>query len=77
VGKIETQGHIEPFLLRNGFNKTDEFSYSNDYCNVVIKDSHYAVADNLGGVMYSTDHSFYWLLGYLVWDGFIEKNFKN
>lgn len=65
-----------PFLEINGFEKMEENSYANEFCNVVITDDGYEVADNQGYTMYSTDLNIYWLIGYLIYNKFINANFK-
>jgi len=65
------------FLKRNGFEEIEPNSFVNDRgCNVVIEDKEYAVADTEGYVDYSNDLNIYWLVGYLTWRGFIDKNYK-
>jgi hypothetical protein len=65
------------FLLRNGFEYIEENSYANAYCNVVLEKDHYAVADNMGGTVYSYNLNIYWLIGTLTYNGFINKNYND
>lgn len=68
---------IHDFLILNGFEKLEKGSYANEFCNVVIEEDHYAVADNTGGAMYSKDLQIYWLIGVLTYYGYMSKNYKN
>lgn len=68
---------IHDFLILNGFEKLEKDSYVNEFCNIVIEEDHYAVADNTGGVMYSKDLQIYWLIGVLTYYGYMSKNYKN
>lgn len=66
------------FLIKNGFDRMETNSYANDKCNVVINNNggYYAVANNLGDVMYSNDLTIYWLIGVLTYYDYIDKNYK-
>lgn len=68
------------FLEKNGFERMEEDSYANDWCNVVFESNGkrrwYAVADNEGNAIYSKDINIYWLVGVLTWYGYIDKNYK-
>lgn len=68
--------HVDGFLIRNGFEKIKHGHYSNLFCNIEITAEGYAVADNYGYTAYSSDHNIYWLVGYLTWSDFIDKNYK-
>lgn len=71
---------ITEFLKRNGFKKTDINNYTNNKCSVSIvtddpNNVYYAISDNDGGMMYSKDINIYWLIGYLTYCGYIDKNY--
>ena len=80
------------FLELNGFKETDpdfsdneceSISYSNDKCTVTIATwkthgytSSYIITDADGGKSYSDDLNIYWLIGYLTYYGYIDRNYK-
>lgn len=69
--------YLEEFLLKNGFTVLEkDRSYANEFCNVVIEDDCYAVANNEGNTMYSVDLNIYWLIGILTYYGYLNKNYK-
>lgn len=61
------------FLKRNGFERMEKKSYANKVCNVLIMEDYYAVANNEGYTIYSTDLSIYWLIGVLTYYGYIHQ----
>lgn len=63
------------FLKMNGFKSMELGSYANDKCNVVITPNNYEVANNNGDVVYSKDHSIYWLIGVLTYYRYIPKDY--
>ena len=63
------------FLKKNGFERMEPSSYANDRCNVVFGEHYYEVADSEGNVSYSKDENIYWLIGYLTYYGFMDKNY--
>lgn len=69
---------IKELLIKNGFNEVKEYKYSNELCTVEINDidnPYYSVTDE-EGTMYSSNFEIYWLVGVLVYKGYI-KNFQN
>jgi hypothetical protein len=63
------------FLKLNGFDRMETNSYANDRCNVVYEDGYFAVADRDGNTTYSKDQNIYWLIGFLTYYGFMNKNY--
>jgi len=65
------------FLKRNGFNRMETNSYANGVCNVVEEgNAYYAVSNNAGDTIYSKDLNIYWLIGVLIYCGYIDKLVK-
>jgi hypothetical protein len=64
------------FLLKNGFERNETNSYTNNHCNVVFEDDVIVVADNHGSTMYSKDFNMYWLIGVLTYYGHISRDYK-
>lgn len=75
---------VKPFLLANGFIEENNRRFNNDKCTVFIDDTEYCIESNqwpdmeLGeyGTMYSTNFSIYTLIGILIYNDLIDKNFK-
>jgi len=63
------------FLKKNGFERIERNSYANKLCNVVISEKGFEVADNDGYCAYSNTLDLYWLIGYLTYNKFLEKQY--
>jgi len=70
---------IKELLIKNGFNEVKKNKYYKNECvvDVIIdnNNAYYAISDEEGS-MYSDTIQIYWLIGVLVYKGYI-KNFKN
>ena len=72
---------IDTFLSKNGFTYDPyDMAWENDRVVIQcdrIRDEHYHITDKKDRViMYSPTLQIYWLLGYLLWNGYISKNFN-
>lgn len=68
---------VGPFLIKNGFQKTGFMTYDNGGCIVEITFNGYNVSGKNEENMTATfNHNIHWLVGYLTWYGFIEKDYK-
>lgn len=66
-----------PFLTKNGFKKTGFMTYTNGRCFVEVTFTGYNVCGKNEENMTSTfNHNIHWLVGYLTWHGFIDKNYE-
>ena len=67
---------IETFLLKNGFARIeDEFNgYTNYECKVYV-DHDYFTIDFIEGIVYSDNLNIYWLIGFLTYNGLMDKNY--
>lgn len=75
---IEWIGNI---LERNGFVKITENQYSGEKCYVTIHKDYYQVIHYEEAFLehmdwFSTDLTIYTLMGYLSWNGFIERGYE-
>lgn len=68
---------IHDFLVLNGFKEIKNDVFENKSCIVTIEIDTYTVKDATGGSVYSENLSIYWLIGFLTYYGFINKNYKN
>lgn len=72
--------YIEPFLLRNGFEKQKNNSYDNLKCIITVLDGYYQIDWNhieYGEISTYTDsYSLMHLVGVLTWNDLIDKNYK-
>lgn len=64
---------VEKYLLANDFTKVDDAHYENEHCSVRWNSFGYEVSDNLNLTMYSHDFSIYWLIGVLIYYGFVNE----
>ena len=65
---------VSDFLILNGFKKITNTEYSNDKCKVSFYDGYYEVLNDEGSVN-SEDMNIYWLIGYLTYYDFMDKNY--
>jgi hypothetical protein len=76
----EKNPYIEPFLLRNGFEKQENNSYDNLKCIITVLDGCYQIDWNhvkYGEISTYTDsYSILHLVGILTWNGLIDRNYK-
>ena len=72
-------GIIKEILIKNGFSEVEKNKYSNDLCTVYVvinnTESYYVVEDGEGS-MYSETLEIYWLIGVLVYNGYIKNYIK-
>ena len=72
--------YIEPFLLRNGFEKQKNNRYDNLKCIITVLDGYYQIDWNhikYGEISTYTDsYSILHLVGILTWNGLIDRNYK-
>lgn len=64
------------FLEKNGFKKVEQNSYDNNVCSVVLNTSGYIISDNNGNLVCLNGLLIYTLIGYLTYQGFMDKNYK-
>ena len=84
MGKREATAYIEPFLINNGFIRDDKkviggywIRFINEnQCEIYIHEEqeHYKVVDKNGFHCYSDNLSIFWLIGILIYFGFIKPN---
>lgn len=65
---------VKEFLIKNGFAKTELNHYVNYTCEVVIMGDCYNIIENSGSV-FSDNLNIYWLIGYLTYYNFIDKDY--
>ena len=70
-----TPNFVEKFLELNGFKEEQKDSYKKNNCIVIFWDDYYSVDDG-AGVVYSPDLNIYWLIGYLTYHNYIDKDYK-
>ena len=72
------------FLTLNGFTytKDDKHNFTNNKCHIIVhnnesqwNNNHYEV-QTPEGYTCSPDLQIYWLIGYLTYYGYIDKNYK-
>ena len=63
------------FLKRNGFRNIEGKLYTNGKCLVIIKKDHYIIENKNKDKFYSEDLNIYWLIGFLTFYDFIDKNY--
>lgn len=67
------------FLELNGFTKSitpdNNILLSNDMCTIHANNTQYIIINNTGYSYYSIDLNIYSLIGYLTYNGYIDKNF--
>jgi len=67
---------VKDFLLKNGFKFTGN-AYINNKCSIVIIHNYsVSIMDNDYNVTYSEDLSIYWLIGFLTYYNFIDRNYE-
>jgi hypothetical protein len=81
LGMVEEKNpYIEPFLLRNGFEKQKNNSYNNLKCIITVLDGYYQIDWNhieYGEISTYTDsYSLMHLVGVLTWNNLIDKNYE-
>jgi len=66
------------FLINNGFKKDphDSNTFINKHCNITLTGYCYDIVTNDGDFISSDDYNIYWLIGYLTYYGYINKNYK-
>ena len=64
----------EKFLEKNGFKQVKKQHFQKDSCTVIIHDMCYEVND--GKSAYGPNLEIYWLIGYLTYYGYMDKNYK-
>ena len=70
---------VGKFLEKNGFkeSKDDECKYYNDKCEVIINPTQYVIKDGENhGMFYTPDLTIYSLIGYLTYNGYMDKNYE-
>ena len=68
---------VENFLLKNGFEKIHRKipSYKNNKCTImIVMDKFYSIR-YIKGKVYSDDLNIYWLIGFLTYNGLMDKNY--
>lgn len=69
--------YLANFLLRNGLKRKSENIFINTKCEVTILDNCIEIYDvEIDGKIYSPDLQIYWLIGFLTYNNFIDKNYK-
>lgn len=66
---------IVEFLKINGFRPITPDVYTNDKCQITYTKDGYDVWFN-GYTWYMHDHNIYQLVGFLTWNGLMDKNYK-
>ena len=69
---------VGKFLLKNGFTKSSENTYTNDKCDVGLHFDDeiyeiYIIKDDAS--MFSTDLNIYWLIGCLTYNELMNKDY--
>ena len=72
--KKKTANEIVSFLKKNGFKWVDKRSYANSLCEVYITQNEIIIANNNGDQFFGTE--IFWMIGFLTFFGFIDKNYK-
>lgn len=75
---------IVNFLISNGFNEVGNYKFTNTKCEITIIDdisqAHYVISDITDDTLRDTIHSdnlnIYWLIGYLTYYDYINKEYK-
>jgi len=79
----EVNDQIVGFLEINGFKRSYAHTYTNLKCSIFVKGRELVVEELSGSYKYDNkqenlhDAPFYELVGYLVYNGLIEKDFKH
>jgi len=69
---------LKPLVFKkNGFLELEPNTFSNNICNVIINenDGYYEIIINNVGAVYSNDLNIYWLIGLLIYNGYMKKNY--
>ena len=66
--------HVSKFLVKNGYKK-EGIAFVTDECTIIIYDDYFSINHD-GIITDSDDHCIYWLIGYLVYNDLIDRNFK-
>lgn len=80
-----TNKYVAPFLILNGFERKGNYFF-NDKCSIELnyENSHYTIRNTIplknieGGFYetYSSNLNLMWLIGFLTYNGLMEKEYK-
>jgi hypothetical protein len=68
------ENEIGAFLERNGFKKISKHQWQNDVV-IGISDKCFVITHGFGETVFSKEFSLYWLIGYLTYNGFLNKEY--
>ena len=68
-------GAVKEFLIKNGFIEVGLNHYGNDKCDIkILYNRFYKIIED-GNSVYSDSLNIYWLIGYLTYYNFMDKNY--
>lgn len=65
---------VSEFLIKNGFKQESKRVFKTGKCKLTFNKDCYCI-EAPGRLCYSVDFNLYWLIGYLTFNNFIDKNY--